>query len=372
VVESKPDTVLDDLRVTAPWPELAEFCAGFDLAACDDLTHRHVPYLVLLVKALSAWRAAHGGAVPASSAERRAFKESLRAMERSLEQENVKEALAAAHHSWASLTVPADVQLLLDDPAVEAAASAPSASTPDFWLLAAALRAFVAVEGALPLPGHLPDMTATTDTYVHLQRLYASKASADMEALGQHAAALLHTAGRPASSLSRDLLRSFCKNASYLVALRSPSLCTEAEPAGRRAAHGHPETLLARSLAAEADPVTRVNASIYVLFRSADRFKSQYGRFPGAHDGELDEDASRLKSVSATLLADAAPGLSLPDDLVAEMCRFGASELHCVAAIVGALASQEAIKLTTHQFVPLASSPLVYNGIASTTSLLHV
>ena len=114
MVESKPDTVMDDLRVATPWPELAEFCAGFDLAACDDLTHRHVPYLVLLVKALSAWRAAHGGAVPTSTAERRGFKESVRGMERSLEQETVKEALAAAHHAWASLAVPAEVQLLLE------------------------------------------------------------------------------------------------------------------------------------------------------------------------------------------------------------------------------------------------------------------
>jgi hypothetical protein len=38
-------------------------------------------------------------------------------------------------------------------------------------------------------------------------------------------------------------------------------------------------------------------------------------------------------------------GVSLSDDLVREFCRFGASEIHNVAAIIGGIASQEAIKV---------------------------
>ena len=53
-----------------------------------------------------------------------------------------------------------------------------------------------------------------------------------------------------------------------------------------------------------------------------------------------------------------------------EMCRFGAGELHCVAAVMGGLASQEAIKLITRQFVPVAGT-LIYNAMASTTSLFE-
>ena len=52
-----------------------------------------------------------------------------------------------------------------------------------------------------------------------------------------------------------------------------------------------------------------------------------------------------------------------------EMCRFGGGELHCVAAIVGGMAAQEAIKLITRQLVPV-SGTLVYNAMASTTSVL--
>jgi amyloid beta precursor protein binding protein 1 len=49
------------------------------------------------------------------------------------------------------------------------------------------------------------------------------------------------------------------------------------------------------------------------------------------------------------------------------MRRFGAAELHVVAAVMGGIAAQEAIKLVTRQFVPLAGT-LVYNAMASTTS----
>ena len=89
---------------------------------------------------------------------------------------------------------------------------------------------------------------------------------------------------------------------------------------------------------------------------------------------ELDEDVCRLKATAASVLSEYGPsaaGSALPDDLVAEMCRYGAAELHCVAAVVGGIAAQEAIKLITHQFVPLAA-PLIYNAIESTSTVLQL
>jgi len=51
--------------------------------------------------------------------------------------------------------------------------------------------------------------------------------------------------------------------------------------------------------------------------------------------------------------------------------RLGAAELHVVAAVMGGMAAQEAIKLITRQFVPFEGT-LIYNGIASTTSVLDL
>ena len=49
--------------------------------------------------------------------------------------------------------------------------------------------------------------------------------------------------------------------------------------------------------------------------------------------------------------------------------RAGGGELHVISSILGGIASQEAIKLLTAQFVPLKGT-LIYNGIACTSSVL--
>ena len=50
--------------------------------------------------------------------------------------------------------------------------------------------------------------------------------------------------------------------------------------------------------------------------------------------------------------------------MATEMVRYGAAQVHNVAAIVGGVASQEAVKVITGQYTPMAGT-YVYNGIAS-------
>jgi hypothetical protein len=65
----------------------------------------------------------------------------------------------------------------------------------------------------------------------------------------------------------------------------------------------------------------------------------------------------------------ASPALCDPPAAAAPPCSLGGAELHVVAAVMGGMAAQEAIKLLTKQFVPFAGS-LVYNAMASTTTVL--
>lgn len=68
---------------------------------------------------------------------------------------------------------------------------------------------------------------------------------------------------------------------------------------------------------------------------------------------ELEEDVSRLKALAVGILNDmGGGGVTLPEDLVCEVCRFGAGEIHCVASIVGGIASQESIKVPTLHHPP--------------------
>lgn len=60
----------------------------------------------------------------------------------------------------------------------------------------------------------------------------------------------------------------------------------------------------------------------------------------------MDEDISRLKATAVGLLNDlGCNGSTLTEDLINEMCRYGAAELHAVSAFIGGIASQEIIKV---------------------------
>ena len=76
---------------------------------------------------------------------------------------------------------------------------------------------------------------------------------------------------------------------------------------------------------------------------------------------ELEEDVSRLKALAVGILNDmGGGGVTVPEDLVCEVCRFGAGEIHCVASIVGGIASQESIKVFKF------ASPSISNVVQST------
>ena len=66
----------------------------------------------------------------------------------------------------------------------------------------------------------------------------------------------------------------------------------------------------------------------------------------------MDEEISRLKTTAVSLLNDlGCNGSTLTEDLINEMCRYGAAELHAVAAYVGGVASQEIIKVSMLLFI---------------------
>lgn len=60
----------------------------------------------------------------------------------------------------------------------------------------------------------------------------------------------------------------------------------------------------------------------------------------------MNDDASQLKETALSLLSEmGCDGYVLQEELYDEMCRFGAAEIHVVAAIIGGITSQEVIKV---------------------------
>lgn len=103
----------------------------------------------------------------------------------------------------------------------------------------------------------------------------------------------------------------------------------------------------------------------YFLVRALTTFISEFKRHPGGLDELVDSDAQwllqkakALAEVSSVDLADL-----ITSDHAKEITRSCEVELHNIAALMGGVASQEAIKIITHQFVPLNHTYL-FNGIA--------
>lgn len=119
----------------------------------------------------------------------------------------------------------------------------------------------------------------------------------------------------------------------------------------------------------------------HCALRAADIFCERNGRYPGtpldADDKALEADAKEVQAILEPICA----AMGLEDtDLVkttilsgsmahaSEMVRFGNAELHNVASVLGGVASQEAVKIITGQYVPLDNT-YVYNGIAGTAGV---
>ena len=97
-------------------------------------------------------------------------------------------------------------------------------------------------------------------------------------------------------------------------------------------------------------------AAYYLILRGVARFQRDFNVLPGEDDDQVEPDIGRLKSCVSQVLNECFPGISssvIKDDFVHEVCRFGGSEPHALAAFIGGCAAHEAIKLLTKQYVPI-------------------
>ncbi|KAL1362777.1 hypothetical protein AAHE18_03G105000 [Arachis hypogaea] len=332
VIESKPEHFLDDLRLNNPWLELKSFADSIDLTVQDPVAHKHIPYVVILVKMADEWAKSHGGKLPSTREQKKEFKDLLKARMVSQDEDNYKEAIEASFKVFAPRGISLDLQRILNDSSSEV-----DSNSSDFWVLVAALKEFIANEGGgeAPLEGSIPDMTSSTEQYINLQNIYLAKAEADFLVMEQLVRSILKKIGRDSNSIPKATIRSFCKNARKLRVCRYRSIEDEFNSPNL------PE--LQKYLT---DEDSSIAVGIYILLRAVDRFAANYNSFPGQFDSATDEDIPRLKSAAISLLSDlGCNGTALAEDLINEMCRFGAAELHAVAALVGGIASQEVIKV---------------------------
>ena len=395
IVESKPDgqtaPIVWDLRIADPFPELLEFCQQVDFAKLDWTTHMHVPYVVILVSLLAQWRAANNGSVPSTKTEKEAFVEGIKLLTNStvpadyasymqaqaaegkeakawpgiLEANNFQEAVKEAYRAYQVVQLPGELQDLLEQELGSSSSSTPSPGG-DTGVLLRSLHAFMLRSGnRVPLSGQIPDMFSNTDLFIALQQLYQNKAAADRALFSSLLAEQLAAVGRNGDAISQETVDLFCRNIFNLRRVSTRSLAQE---------HAEPERdglLMALEDAKESTSPEPVQAPIlwYLALRAADRFYSNQGRWPGAASDDpavLSEETELVWGECQKLVAELGVAEQTADlltrDHAVEIVRYGAADVHNVGAVLGGIAAQEAVKLITHQYIPI-NNTYFFNGI---------
>jgi len=146
----------------------------------------------------------HDGKPPTTYAEKKEFKAGVLAMRRKYDEENYEEAEAQAYKTWTSSRVPSDITQLLSLSTPE------NSQTTPFYTLLDALKKFTEKNGTLPLSSALPDMKASTGSYIELQKMYKKKADQEKEEFKSFLS----------KEVDKEVVDSFVKNAHGIKLLK--------------------------------------------------------------------------------------------------------------------------------------------------------
>ncbi|KAH8418195.1 hypothetical protein KR222_000376 [Zaprionus bogoriensis] len=349
VVEAHPDNRQFDLRLEQPFEALREHLET------TEVTNK-VPWLLVLYKCLKLWQKEHGDgrAAPGNYKEKTKLREVIRA-EMKADEENYEEAIKAVNTAFGAGLVPSSLKAIFEDDACELLHK----KSDSFWIMAKALKHFVVEDnkGFLPLPGVLPDMTANTDSYIALQHIYRQQALQDADQVYHKCQDYLKELSLPADSIDERTVRLLCREAAGLAVLRGTRIADEYEKSCR---------LL--PLVEDNELQGTLTAYNFAL-RAYERFLSECGSIPG--ECAVEQDIGRLKTIASKMLNDLGLHVSISDDVLHEICRYGGAELHAVSAFIGGCAAQEAIKIITKQYKPIDNT-FIYNAISTESVTLKL
>lgn len=365
VVESKPDNVVPDLRMAVPFEDLAKYCDSIDLDALDTHKFNHVPFVVLLVKAVQKWRKEEGieaSVIPTPKNKNGILKALGELKRRGTDGLNFPEALKFALRTYVPYRVPDEVEALLND---ERAITV-TRETADFWVAVHGLRQYRLKEGEgryLPLVGQIPDMETESSTFADIKNVYNNKFERDVADLYTHVQAALSAVGRDPESLTHDYLRHIVRN---VMALRNFTFRTLNEERARETAN-----MDVISMTPMADPNS--DLKYYFLFRAADRFRTKLGHYPCSNlDQGLEVELPEYERIVNSIIAEyELPADFITADHILEFARWGGSTMHNMGAILGGVAAQEIIKGVTQQWEPLNNTWL-FNGLDCTSTQLNL
>lgn len=337
--------------------------------ALPDHQHGHIPYPFILYAVSQEWKSNHDGALPSTRDEKDEFRTWIQRKSRDYGKElNFQEAVQNAYLAY--------TEPILEESSYEEESWTnrldPTSPLGYLWQ---ALNQFRAKHSRLPIHGTIPDMTSSTELYVRLQTIYRNQAQRDMDDI---------TSFLPPNVVSDDDVQKFCAN---VVRIRQFTTRTVAEEYQSTTTTTNDDSLLEDWIMATMDPYEIPEHTPflwYLAFRACQEFYIRHGRYPGTlfpNEMNMNDD---WENDIPLLVQECFPTIlqryqlssnefcqqyflspsTYGQKIASEMTRYANAEIHTIASIIGGVASQEAVKLITGQYVPLDNC-YVYNGIAS-------
>ena len=359
VIEAHPDDTIPDLRLDRPLTKFLEYCDSINWNNLTRDEHLHMPSLVILYKTLEFWqKQTNRTDLPRTRQEKDEFKRLVDDLSHHsvYEQndsnkllENFEEAKRTIPSRLVTCNIPSTIQDLFQDQSCLEL----NKQSHIFWFILHAIKLFTQNQGQglLPVRGEVPDMITNTNSYVKLVEIYQEQAKIDCELVHNYLTDLLDKYDYPSTRNFYHLVQIYCKNASFLRVLRTTAIKNQ------------------ENLIDEIDS----DLSWYIGLHLCDLFYEKFARYPGellTDETQLEIDVNDLKQINKNLSNKNSISHDR-EEILEELGRYGASELHSVAAFIGGCSAQEAIKLITHQYVPIDNT-LIYNGIKQSTTVLKL
>lgn len=320
-------SVVPDLKILRPWPQLKAYFNSFDLEKLDTDELSNVPYPVILYQLARRWND-EKGKLPESK-EMADFKKQIRKLCPSEQLTNLEEAVRNAHMVGLKKEGNGAVDSFfekLDSVKIKSLKNCRGSLNDKFWLLVYTLHEYSAELGELPTCGDLPDMDSDTLNYLSLKEIYQEKFRDDLD----HFNELLQAAQSELEisfDIEEEMVTKFVKNCRIL--------------------HHSTSDNLPLSLSSIGNPTESKFKLIAYAF-------------------------TLLQSLSVPLtLASFEQVLELSElkehepfqSILYEMLRGEGREMINIASITGGVAAQEALKLLMRQYVTLEGT-WVFDGIS--------
>lgn len=184
----------------------------------DQKMQRHVPYPVLLLKLFRKWTQ-EGNALPQTRDQKKKFKAYIEGAgyRYHINDGSIKEAVQSSYLLWTQPDYRFVEDAIKDERPID-----PSSPDNKFFIMMRTLRRFMreVAPYRTPLTSSLPDMTASTDLYLRLQKAYQERSRKDQATFETLLEANLKDLGLSRSHISDEELSSFISAAQFVTCVR--------------------------------------------------------------------------------------------------------------------------------------------------------